>query len=285
MVRLFSIVAMTALLAGMAGCGGPPREEREIWQGVRIPDLAPPPGEKRPEARFLATVHMDIHVLDLPAENVDQLDDLWNLLSPRFIYMSSYNAFKDNCFRLKFGRIEMWDTIQKILADANGQKVATITLAIPDNDSSDLTVADMPASRTISFIGSNLSSQTVNVGPGKLVLRLRAEPILGARGVRKIIAYPTHTLPATSAIPQLNLMARRSEFYFASAAFAAQMGPGDLLVLGPDSYAGERMTLGGLFFDNPRGRVFFNPAKARPPEQKPAVRIYILICTAITEGT
>jgi hypothetical protein len=284
MARVPGVLALMLWLGGMAGCADAPKEERRIWQDVKIGDLAPTMREKdRDKVKFLTTVQMEIRIFELPGENMDQLDDLWRQLSPKSVFMSSYNAFTDNSFRVKSGRIETWEKIRKALADAGAQQTATLSLPIPDNDTSDLPIADLPAGRTIAFVGSNLASQTVNVGPGVLVLRLRAEPIPWARGVRKIIAYPTYSLPTSAAIPQLHLMARRNEFYFAPAAFAAQMGPGDLVVLGPDTYTSEQLTLGGLFFNNLQGRLFFDPTKPDPPQHKPAARVYVLICRGISD--
>jgi hypothetical protein len=116
-----------------------------------------------------------------------------------------------------------------------------------------------------------------------LVLRLRPEPLPWGNGARKIIAYPTFTLALTSAIAELQEQAKRHEFYFAPAAFAAPMGPGDLLVLGPDEHTSERISLGGLFFNPPEGRLFVDPEGAAPPQRKPAVRVYVMICTAIRD--
>ena len=54
-------------------------------------------------------------------------------------------------------------------------------------------------------------------------------------------------------------------------------------VLGPDAYTGEQLTLGGLFFNNPQGRLFFDPTKPDPPKFKSSARVYVLICRGITE--
>jgi hypothetical protein len=284
MARLLGALALTLWLAGMAGCADAPKEERQIWQDIKIGELAPTVREKdRDKVTVLATVQMEIRLLELPGENVGQLDDLWRQLSSKGIFMTSYNAFTDNSFRVKFGRIEAWEKIQRALTAAGAQMAATLSLAVPDNDMSDLPIADLPAGRKVAFVGNNLASQTVNVGPGSLVLRLRAEPIPWARGVRKIIAYPTYTLPTSAAIPQLHLMARKRDFYFAPAAFATQMGPGDLVVLGPDTYTGEQLTLGGLFFNNLQGRLFFDATRPDPPKFKPGARLYVLICRGITD--
>ena len=284
MARSFWVAAVILGLVGGTGCGTAPKEERKIWEQVQIGDIAPT-GRKgdQDKARFLATVQMEVRILEVPGPNVAQLDDLWRLLSPKSVFMTSYNAFKDNAFRVKAGRVEASEKIQRALAEAGAQKTATLVLPIPADDEGDLPIADLPTGRTIAFVGNDLSSQTVTVGPGQLVLRLRAEPIPWARGVCKIIAYPTYTLPTNSAIPQLQMMARKGEFYFPPAAFAAQMAPGDLVVLGPDCYTGEQLTLGGLFFNNLQGRLFFDPTRPDPPEQKPAARVYILICRSISD--
>jgi hypothetical protein len=284
MTRSLCVAVLILWLAGGTGCKTAPKEERKIWQQLKIIDLAPTvPQNGRDRPQFLATVQMEVRVFELPGENVDQLDDLWRLLSPKSVKMSSYNAFTDNSFRAKFGRIEAWEKIQKVLTETGTQRIATLSVSVPDNDIRDVPIADLPTGKVIAFVGNDLSSQTVNVGPGSLVLRLRAEPIPWVRGVRKIIAYPTYTLPTASAIPQLRVIARKNEFYFAPAAFAAQMGPGDLVVLGPGHYTGEQLTLGGLFFNNPLGRLFFDPAKPDPPQQKPAARLYVLICRSISD--
>jgi hypothetical protein len=284
MVRLSGVmVSILGLALAGAGCRPAPlpAQEQEIWAGVKLGDLAPPANDRPPPPQVLGTVNVEIHTMILPAENVERLDNLWQLLSPGTIRMNSYNAFSANSFRVKSGRAEIWDQIRGVLAEADGQQAATTSLVVPDNDTTDLLIANLPIGRAIGFVGNDLSRQSVNVGPGMLVLRLRAEAIPWGRGVRKIIAYPTYTLPVPGTIPALQAGARRQEFYFAPAAFALQMAPGDFVVLGPDEYTAEQRTLGGLFFNHLRGALFFNPSKRTAPVQKPAVRVYILVCTGI----
>jgi hypothetical protein len=272
-------------LVGLAGCADAPREEREIWEDSSFPKIGDvaPTGAPQPQAKFFGTVHMDIFVTEIPADNIDKLDPVWRLLSAKSVYMTSYNAFSENGFRVKFGRIDTWERLQKILTEAGAQKPTRISLPIADKDTSDLPISDLAAVRMVSFIGSDLSTRSVKVVPGALVLRLRAEPVPGVRGARKIVAYPTYVPPVTSPIAQLRAIIRKNEVYFAPAAFAAVMSPGDLLVLGPDSYVGEQLSLGGLFFSNPQGRLFLDPSTSSPPEVRPAVRVYIIVCKGIAD--
>jgi len=267
MRRLTRIAVLVCWLIAAGGCATPPEEHENVWEQAKIGDLAPVTENGPPRARFLAAAQMDVHILDLPAENVDRLDKVWEVLSAKPMRMNSYNAFTQNGFRVKFGRTENWVQIENLLAEAGAQRAATTSLILAENEPTDLPVTHFSGDRRISFTSSNLSQEVANVGPGALVLRLTCEPMPWARGVRKIIAYPAYTLPVTSAISELESRIQKHEFPFASAAFATQMGPGDLLVLAPDKPVNERVSLGGLFFNKPG----------------PAVRAYVLVCTNVRD--
>jgi len=281
MVRTLCVAMISlGLFVGLAGCKTKPKEQ-QIWEQAKIGELAP--RDKLSAPQFVSTAILDIQILDLPADRVDHLDDLWSVLSPNPIKLTSYNAFKENSFRMRHGRAEAWAQIYALLTEAGAQKAGSISLTIPGNDFQDLPVAQLSGGREITFVGTNLAKRAAQVGSGILALRLRAEPIPWARGVLKIIGYPTYTIPAVNTIAPLQAKARGNEIYFEPAAFAVQMAPGDLVVLGPDKYTAERQTLGGMFFNKPEGTLFFNPAKRTPPVIKPGVRIYILICSAIND--
>jgi hypothetical protein len=277
-----SIAILTTGLAFATGCDTSSEQEVPIRETTKLADLAPKTGEQ-PQARFLVAARFDIHVFDLPADNVERLEDLWRLLSAKPIRTNSYNAFAQNSFRVRFGHVEMWDQLLGLLKDAGAQKVATSALGVGDDMPTDVPITQLPRPSTISFAAMNLSWQRAEVESGRLVLRLRAEPIPGARGVRKIVAYPVHTPTISSAIPELEARIREREFYFASAAFAAQTGPGDLLVLAPNQYSGERVTLGGLFFNEPQDVLFVDTETTDPAQRKPAVRVYVLVCVGMVD--
>ena len=281
-VRLSYIMVLLALLASGAGCQPEPPKEKPIQDGVKIRDIAPKASAAR-QAQFLVTAAIDVHAFDLPAENVGKLDDLWEALSTKSIWMTSYNAFRQNSFRVRSGRIEAWQRIVDLLVKAGAQNVGTATLMVNDDDPTDWPVLNSPGPGAVSFIDEGLLPQKVNLGPGRLVLRLRTEPVPGVRGVRKLIAYPVHSLPVSSAIRELQEKLKENDFTFKSAAFAAQMGPGDLIVLAPGEYTGERLSLGGLFFNKAEPVMFFNPASQQLPKQGPAVRVLILVCMGIKD--
>jgi hypothetical protein len=246
----WSVTVILGLVLGAAGCKAPPKPPDSVWEGEKIGELAPPPRDRPPPARFLGTATVDIHVLEFPADNIDKLQPVWEVLSAAPIRLSSYNAFSENTFRLLYGRVELWGKI--------------------------------PVPRPIAFIGNDLSKQTANVGSGVLTLRLWAQPGPWSPGVRKVVGCPTYAVPISTAIPQLQAQAQRKAFTFVSASWACLMRPGDLLVLGPEKYTSERDTLGGLFFNKPDETLFLNFNKHKPAERKPAIRLYILVCTTVS---
>ncbi len=283
MVRFSLVVgSVLAVLLGVTGCPTDSNRSSRIWQGEKIGEIAPPPRDRLAPPAYLVTVSLDVHVLEMPADNVEQLKAIWQILSAEPIRLMSYNAFSENSFRLLYGKTEMWPKIQSLLVEADAQPVTTVTLTLADNDKTDLPIAELPITRPVTFVANNLSKQTAHVGPGLLALRLVAQPIPWARGVRKIVGFPAYTVPASGAIPELQAQTLRREFYFDSASFACQMGPGDLLVLGPETWTGERATLGGLFFNEPADALFFNMHKPKPPQRRPAVRVYVLVCTQVS---
>jgi hypothetical protein len=285
MVRV-SLVAVfiLGLVLGVTGCPTEPKRSSLIWQGEKIGEIAAPSQDRAAPPAYLVTVSLDVHVLEMPADNVEQLKAVWQLLSATPIRLMSYNAFSENSFRLLYGKMELWPKIQDLLVAADAQPVTTVTMTIGDNDKTDLPIAELPIARPITFVATDLSKQMAHVGSGLLALRLVAQPIPWARGVRKIVGFPVYTLPISGGIPELQARALQREFSFDAAAFACQMEPGDLLVLGPESYTGERATLGGLFFNEPADALFFNVNKPIPPQRRPAVRVYLLVCTQVSGG-
>ena len=271
------------LLAG-AGCERPEGEETgPIWENVKIGDLGPRSPNEPPRAKLMGDVHFDVYALDLPADNIDRLGMVWEALSAKPIRTNSYTAFAENGFRVRYGRLRAWKQVEELLFKAGAQGAGTTSLILSRETPADLPISDVPRERPISFVGTDLSQQLVNVSPGVIVLRLRAEPVPGGRGVRKIIAYPVHTLPGSLAIPELEATVRQREFFFGAAAFASQMSPGDFVLLAPNAYTGERSSLGGLFFNKAVGTIFPDPERRRPPERKPTVRVFVLICTRMSD--
>jgi hypothetical protein len=252
----------------LTGCNAPEKDE-PIWQQVKIGDLAPSDNGKRPAGRLLKTTNFNIYTFEIPAENIDTLDDVWQMLYTKPLRFNDYDAFKANSFLVGFGQVQMWDKIANLLHTADGKKVQTASLLLPDGQANDLTIARLDNELTIFYISSAGSMEGAAVGPGKLALRIKAEKIPGSRGVRDVDIKPAFSPLIKSLISQPGARKKPGELLFTSAGFKLKMSPRDFIFLGPEKYISPQATLDSLFF-----------TRHKP---KPVVRTYLIVCTRIID--
>jgi hypothetical protein len=271
---LFSVICLFTL----SGCPKPD-EETPIWETVKIGDLAPYEGTKPLPQPALKAVNLDVYIFEVPAANVHKLDRIRKSFYIRPLRLRSYPSFEADSFQVRFGQGERWREIQDIVQAAGGQRAANVSLMLPDAMPETVAIAGLDRPQSVFFTSSDGVKQAANIGPGVLGLRVQAETIPDAKGQCSVSAYPVFSPPTHRAVPQLNLRAKLREFPFTTAAFGLTMAPGDFVYLGPKEYLTDQTTLGGLFFSNPRGSLFFGKTEAA--EFKPCTRIFLLFCTGI----
>ena len=275
---LWCLVSLALLGFCLIGCTAP--EEEPIWKNIKIGDLAPRQDGKPPSSQLIETINFDLHIFEIPAENIDKLDETRKNLYTRPLRFNSLYAFGANSFSVHFGQIRMLDEIYNLLLAANGKILTKVSLMLADGQPESIAITGLDGPRTIFFTSTYGSREGANIGPGILALRLTAHSIPGSRGVCNVTAYPVFSPPIRrSAIPLLDARTKMREFPFSAAAFALKMGPGDFVLLGPKEYISDQTALGGLFFSNPKGSLFISKTERKPPELKPAVRIFLLVCT------
>ena len=271
-------ICLLFLVFSLFGCAEP-ESEMPIWETVKIGDLAPQDGGKTQKAELLKMTRLDVHIFEIPADNIDEIDKIRKKLFIRPLQLKDYKAFSANSFLVRFGQVDLWRQTNDWLLGAEGRNIAKVSLMLADGQAQTITITGLDRPQPIYYTGADSSIQGANVGPGIFGLRIKAEKIPGSRGVCDLVAYPVFSPPMQSAIPQLDAIGKLREFPFTSAAFGLKMSPGDFVFLAPKEYISDQTALGGLFFSNPRGGLFFS--KTKEPEYKPAVRIFLLVCTGI----
>jgi hypothetical protein len=262
----------------LSGCAKP-KPEMPIWEKVKIGDLAPQDSGKTQKVELLKMTRLDINIFEIPADNIDEIDKIRKKLFIRPLQLKDFEAFSANSFLVRFGQVDLWRQTNDWLLGAEGRNLANVSLMLADGQAQTITITGLDRPQPIYYTAADGSIQGANVGPGIFGMRIKAEKVPGSRGVCDLVAYPVFTPPAQSAIPQLDTIGKLHEFPFTSAAFGLKMTPGDFVFLAPKEYISDQTALGGLFFSNPRGGLFFS--KTKSPEYKPAVRIFLLVCTGI----
>ena len=162
---------LTSVFCLLAGCASP--EEEPIWENVKIGDLAPRRGGKPPSVRLIKTINFDLHIFEIPAENIDKLDDTRKTLYTKPLRFNSLHAFGANSFSVCFGQIRMLDEIYNLLLAANGKIIAKVSLMLADGQPESIAITGLDGPRTIFFTSTYGSREGANVGPGILALRDR----------------------------------------------------------------------------------------------------------------
>jgi hypothetical protein len=268
MCRLSKIIIGICLTSLLTGCAAE-KKQKPIWENIKIGDIASIDKSRPRESQALKTIDLNIYIFDLPAQNITALNDVWNMLHKEPLRFRNYQSFSANLFAAGFGHIEMWDQIGNLLRDAGGSKRATISLLVADGQADDLEVAQIKSKKTIFYTREEHTTDAVTIGPGQMVLRLKTEKIPGARGVCRIEAEPVFTPMLATAIPQLADRQKEKVFHFTSVGLELKMSPGDFILLGPERFIKNQITLGSLFFSRPGFR--------------PMARIYLIICNRITD--
>jgi len=259
MIRVFQIAILCCVSLLFTGCNGS-KESKPIWQQMKINDIAPSYKSKHDGVKRLKTINFSVNIFEIPAENINAMDDVWRHLYTKTLQFNNYNAFNSNLFVAGIGQIQMWDKIRNLLLAADSRRVKIISLLIPAGQTQNIPIAELNNERTIFYTSTADLIEGATIGPGELNLRIKAEKIPGSRGVCKVSVLPVFSSPSGK---------KRDDFSFTCCRFGLKMSPGNFVLLGPKKYSTSEITLGSLFFSRP-GR-------------RPVVRTYLIICTRINQ--
>jgi len=278
MIRGVYIAVLGFVFVAAGGCGEEDKE-RAFWDDVKIGELREPQREHISGGAGLKTANFDVHIYEIPAENVGKLDDVWGSVYERGVRFYSFRAFSGNLFRAGVGKKFNYSGIGKMLGAIGGRRMAKVSVLLPEGVAQELNVTGLGRPEEVSFFDRDMSREKVVIGPGSVGLRMIGRRAAGEVEVCQLIGYPVFGVPVGAAEGPMAERAKRKEVEFKGAGFGLKMSVGDYLVLGPRKYLSERVTLPGLFFSNLDGTLFFE--RGRRPVRKPSARVFVVVCTGI----
>jgi hypothetical protein len=283
---LFQSVVVCLLLLGPVGCNNR-QEDEPVWENVKITDLEPP--RNGGGAKALRTIHLNVDVFETPAEDIDSMDDVWAMLRRQPVRFSDYEAFEANLFAVGLGQGPMLNRVVELLDAAGAKRAQRMSLLLADGQPNELPMTRLPVQRTIFYASQGSSTDGVDVGPGSLGLRLRADKVPGIRGLCNVRIMPVFVPAFSSALPPLANRKGPRQFRFSSAGFWLRMSVGDFFVLGSRQYGAGQIRLADYLFSQPapsRTVRLFSGGSSRLDERSvpyfgPVVRTYIVVCTGV----
>jgi hypothetical protein len=265
----------------MGGCKKTHTEPPPLWERVDLSDLESSDSPGSQSLQPLESINLDVYYYEVPVDQVKTLQKVWNPLNKQGIRFKNAMSFQNNGFQFSHAQLDKLSWIIGNLEEVQAQKIGTFALILAEGYDSDLAITPLPGSHTISFLDTKGNTQSAKIGPGQLNLRLRAQKSRNSPYPDEIVAYPMVTVASHKGIEKLKELASRYEVAFMSSSFSVRIRPGDVFLLGPEEFYGDMTTLGGLFFTNPRGRVFAPSRLGGLPTHKQTVRAYVILCTSI----
>jgi len=254
------IILLSIIGLPVSGCGVS-EKDKPIWERMKITDLEPPDKEHG-VIEPLKTIDFDVIVFEIPADNIKALDEIRGMLYTQPLRFNDRDVFRGNSFSAGFGQVEMLRKIDGLLRAAGAKKTETNSLYLQDGQADDVMVARLAREQTVFYISSGGATEGVTLGPGVIILRIKAEKIAGSRGVCNVDVQPVY-------VPAISLNGGRDEFAFDRCGFELKMSPQDFVFLETEKYISGQMILNGLFF---------SPAAA-----KPVIRSYLIFCRRIND--
>ena len=280
MVRTFQIAVLCLMGFSLFGCETP-ESPSPIPDNTSINNLGPESPNGTAKKTFLKTINLDLHIYEIPADNISELDEIRRMLGTRSLQFTNPVAFRANAFSVYFGQGHTWNTVNDQLMIAGAQTYTQMAIMLPNGETEDTIIKEIPQPQVVYFTSKQDIKEAVHIEPGIIALRIKVEnpPVLD--GTCNLTACPVFTLLKGNTIPELNERLRLRDFAFEAAAFRLNMKPGDFVFLAPERYISDQFNLCGLFFSNPQGSIFFNKDTYKVPVRKPAVRVYLLTCVGV----
>jgi hypothetical protein len=229
MKKCFWILAVFPLISFLTGCAGSDTSPQQVWKNIKAPELISQ--QQLPENK-ITTIGLYIYLFRI---QTNKLFELGEQLHRNKIPPVTYNDTADfaaNGFAGCAGDRIFWSKIAPILAQSQPEVKKRINLLISENTSDDIEIAELYQPVSVTY---RLGNATAGIGfdAGRIVLRVKAEPLIGLRQVCRLSITPVYITGGRQKIKKPFFGNDNYEFAFESASFSARIQPGQFILLAP----------------------------------------------------
>ncbi len=267
MTQKVTITAVICILVTLTGCKSS-QQEKPLWGKYKITDLAVPPEDSQGKYEIIQTANFEIYIVELPADNIEMLNDIWQNFQKKNISFNNPESFRANSFLLGRGDIKKWDELENQLRKAKADLKNKTSVFISENQSEDISIDMLPGEKNVFYVTLDGTMAGATIGPGMIGFRIKTKKILYSTGICELEITPLSVPPQMITLMQSEKkQEQENEVLFQSAGFELTARPGDFLLLGTEKFDIEKTTLNSLFF-----------CREKP---EPIIRIYIILCAGV----
>ena len=289
MKKLIYILTLALAFLHLAGCAEQEAVTPPAFMpgSLKIGDLAP-----KKIARPTMESMFEVVTFEVPMDNIEQMEEMFELLRDKPLSFQNRQAFKDNGFDVGFGQSGTWQALSAVMQKALARKVKTSKLAVFDDDGDDILANILYRPVKFFYTRADGSIDLQDIGPGRIMLRIKSTPVVTSRGVVTVSVLPVFSMGGENSIARLAGKKKIGETAFDAAQFQVDMAAGDFIFLTSDEPDQGMIMLSELFFRTERNIKVRNPEFSSDPKKNvgksamiskdmPLARIYVILCTGV----
>ncbi len=241
MRKSLCILAISLLISFLAGCEGSSAARhspanKKPWKDVKASELISK--QQLPENKTI-TVGLYIYLLRIQTDKLMELGEQISRTEALPLIHDDFAAFSANGFAGCAGDRISWQKIAPLLAQSQPQIKKRINLLIAENIADDIVIAELSRPVSVTY---RSGSTTAGIGfdAGRMVLRIKAEPLIGLRQVCRLNITPVYIIGAERKTKKWFADRANHELAFESAALNARLQPGQFVLLAPSQMRTDR---------------------------------------------
>jgi hypothetical protein len=273
-----TVIINCLILVILTGCADTRRKPET--KGIKIGELAPKGKTPNPPImQSLQTTNIDITAYELPAKDINLLDNVWVILADNTegLRITDPAGFAANGLRISAGTFGKKNKITDALKTIKARNLSTTSLLIQSNQPELFVLGRLTSKSIIAYIARGGADANAEAGPAILGLQVYARQFkpptvswqttpaqtISRVQITPIIAASTEGLPE-----ELAIRLKQTDLRIYSAAFGLNMKPGDIFVLAPTpDKINDDTTAAGRFLTR--------------NGSEPMIKILLFVCTSI----
>ncbi len=248
--RLLPIAAALALCLLIAGCIGQEKKTdtkalREELQSLTIADLESSSVQKLPDS-----VILNIMTLQLNPAKFEQLKQIQSTLYEEPIKVTNPRIFRANGFSCRFGRQQDFLPTSQALNKIGAVRTNASRLISYDPNPHDIIVEHITQPVSIFYSTRENPVRGLELSTGQLAWQIRAYPSPKLRGVARLNLAPAFYwgIEQNDNTRLLRMRSGTNATVFGASTFSSQLSRGDFLLIAPEEFDPDALSLGNLFF-------------------------------------
>ena len=196
------------------------------------------------------TVGLNIYVFHIQADRLTELRELIVQTSTIGVKYSDPDAFLANGLMSCAGDRVSWQKIGQLLSQSQPRIKKRIGLLVAENMTDDIVLSETLQPVSVVYFSEGTTTG-IGFGTGRIVLRIKATPLIGLRQICRLDITPVYKTSSKQKTEKRPADRKNYEFVFDSTTLNVRFQPGQFLLIAPlqaEAQKADTQTIGNAMF-------------------------------------